>query len=153
MSVQEEREILQAPETPGRLETPVKKFDLTEVRSAIKKCVKRASGHDLIRGRILKELPDIGIRAITLIFNSFLRIGYFPGQWKVSQIIPILKPGKPAEEVTSYRPISSLPILSRLFEILFLTRIQPILHKNGLYRIISSVSDRKRYYWANPPSN
>jgi hypothetical protein len=72
-----------------------------------------------------------------------LRIGYFPGQWKVSQIIPILKPGKPAEEVMSYRPISLLPILSRLFEILFLTRIQPILHKNGLYRIISSVSDRK----------
>jgi hypothetical protein len=37
MSVEEEREILHAPETPGRLETPVKKFKLTEVRSAIKK--------------------------------------------------------------------------------------------------------------------
>jgi len=57
-----------------------------------------------------------------------LRIGYFPGQWKVSQIIPILKPGKPAEEVTSYTPISLLPILSKLFEKIFLTRIQPILH-------------------------
>jgi len=59
---------------------------------------------------------DMGIRAITQIFNSVLRAGHFPGQWKVSQIITILKPGKPAAEVTSYRPISLLPILSRLLE-------------------------------------
>jgi hypothetical protein len=35
MSVEEEQEILHALETPGQLETPVKKFKLTEVRSAI----------------------------------------------------------------------------------------------------------------------
>ena len=66
---------------------------------------------------------DIGIRAITQIFNSVLRTGYFPGQRKVSQIITVLKPGKPAEEVTSYRPINLLPILSKLSEKLFLTII------------------------------
>jgi hypothetical protein len=104
---------------------------------------KKAPGHDLITGRILKELPDIGIRAITQIFNSVLTTGYFPGQWKVSKIITILKPGKPAEEVTSYRPVNLLPILSKLFEKLFLTRIKPIIQeKNRLYQITSSVSDR-----------
>jgi len=35
MLVEEEQEILHAFETPGQLETPVKKFKLTEVRSAI----------------------------------------------------------------------------------------------------------------------
>jgi hypothetical protein len=72
----------------------------------------KAPGYDLITGRILKVLPDIGIKAITHIYNSILRNGYFLAQWKVSQIIPILKPGKPADEVTSYSPISLLPILS-----------------------------------------
>jgi hypothetical protein len=72
-------------------------------------------------------LPDIGISAITQTFTSVLRTGYFPGRWKVSQIITILKPEKPAEEVTSYRPISLLPILSKLFVKLFLTRIKPTL--------------------------
>ena len=72
-------------------------------------------------------LPDIGIRAINHIFNSVLRTGYLPGQWKFSQIITVVKPGKPAEEVTSYRPISLLPILSKLFEKIFLTRIKPTL--------------------------
>jgi hypothetical protein len=58
-----------------------------------------------------------------------LRTGYFPAQWKVSQIITILKPGKPTNEVTSYRPIILLPVLSKLFEKLFLTILQPFLHE------------------------
>jgi hypothetical protein len=57
-----------------------------------------------------------------------LRTGYLLGQWKLSQIIPLLKPGKPAAKVTSYIPISLLPFLSKLFEKLSFTRIQPILH-------------------------
>jgi hypothetical protein len=140
---EEEQEILHAPETPGQLETPVKKFKLTEVRAAIKQLrPKKAPGYDLVTGRILKELPDIGIRAITQIFNSVLRTRYFPGQRKVSQIITILKPGKPAEEAKSYRPISLLPILSELFEKIFLTRIQPTLQEKRIILITSSVSDR-----------
>jgi hypothetical protein len=37
-------------------------------------------------------------------------------QWKVAQIIMTLKPGKPADKVSSYRPISLLPIMSKVFE-------------------------------------
>jgi hypothetical protein len=37
--------------------------------------------------------------------------GYFPAQWKVAQIIFILKPGKPPNELTfSLRPIRLLPM-------------------------------------------
>ena len=90
---------------------------------------KKAPDYDLITGRILKELPEVGLRAITFIYNSVMQTGYFPAQWKVSQIITILKPGKTADEFTSYRPISLLPILSKLFEKFFLTRLQPLLHE------------------------
>jgi hypothetical protein len=80
MPEEQEREILRALGTPGRLETTVKKFKVTEVRSAIQQLRSRkAPGHQLMTGKILKELPDIGIRAITQIFNSVLRTGYFPG--------------------------------------------------------------------------
>ena len=90
------------------------------------RCVKYAGTH------LTKQCPDIGIRAITQIFNSVLRTGYLLGQWKVSKIITILKPGKPDEEVTFYRPISLLPILSKLSEKIFLTRIKPILQETGI---------------------
>jgi hypothetical protein len=92
----------------------------------------KAPRYDLITGDILKQLPRIGISAITYVFNSILRTGYFPGQWKVSQIVTIPKPGKPAEDFKSYRPISLLPILFKLFEKIFITRIHPILQSSQL---------------------
>jgi hypothetical protein len=83
----EEREILHALDTPSRLKTPVQKFKISELRTAINRLQStKAPGYDLITGRILKELPDIGIKAITLIFNSILRTGYFPGQWKFPKL-------------------------------------------------------------------
>jgi len=71
------------------------------VRVAINKLRStKASGYDLITGEILKKLPEVGLSVITYIYNSILRTGYFPGQWKVSQIVTILEPGKPAEDVS-----------------------------------------------------
>ena len=44
----------------------------------------------------------------------------------------IPKPGKPVNVVTSYRPTSLLPILSKLFEKLFLKRLKPILEEKQI---------------------
>jgi hypothetical protein len=46
---------------------------------------KKSSGYDLITSKILKELPIIGIKYLTQIFNAVLLKGYFPAQWKVVQ--------------------------------------------------------------------
>lgn len=45
-----------------------------------------------------------------------LRISYNPSIWKLSTIIVILKYNKPKYEITSYRFISLLPTLAKLFE-------------------------------------
>lgn len=42
------------------------------------------------------------------------------------------KPGKPAEDVTSYRPISLLPVPSKVLERLLLTRLMPIIEEKQL---------------------
>jgi len=44
----------------------------------------------------------------------------------------LLKPGKPPEHVTSYRPISLLPSLLKLFEKLLLKRLKPIIKARRL---------------------
>jgi hypothetical protein len=44
------------------------------------------------------------------------------------QIIMIPKPRKPANELNSYRPISLLPVTSKLFEKLLLKKIRNYLH-------------------------
>jgi hypothetical protein len=76
-------------------------------------------------------LPIIGIKYLTQLFNAVLLKGYFPAQWKVAQIILILKPGKP-NVVTFYRPISLLPIVSKVFEKLFLKRLLPMVKNKRL---------------------
>jgi hypothetical protein len=65
----------------------------------------------------------MGIKYITKLFNAALLKGYFPTQRKVAQSILILKLGKSPDELTSYRPISLLPIVSNVFEKLLLKRL------------------------------
>jgi hypothetical protein len=69
---------------------------------------------------------------LTAMFNAVIRIGYYSIQWKIAQIMMILKPGKPTEEVTPYRPIRLIPIVSRLFEKLLLTRLKPVLEEQHI---------------------
>jgi hypothetical protein len=53
-----------------------------------------------------------------------LRLTYFSILWKFAHIIMIHIAGKPPDRVTSYRPISLLRIMSKIFERILLKRIQ-----------------------------
>jgi hypothetical protein len=50
-------------------------------------------------------------------------------------IVPIHKPGKQANSPTSYRPISLLPTISKLYERILLNRIKPFLHIIPKYQL------------------
>ncbi|KAL0107445.1 hypothetical protein PUN28_015783 [Cardiocondyla obscurior] len=94
--------------------------------------LKKAPGYELITVRILKELSQKAINFITYLFNAAIRLKYFPLSWKVAQITMIPKPGKSENEIASYRPISLLPTISKLFEKLLLKRIIPIMEQAQL---------------------
>jgi hypothetical protein len=74
------------------------------------------SGYDLITGKILKELPIIAIKYINQLFSAVLLTRYLLAQWKVAQVILILKPGKPTAKLSSYRLISLIPNVSKIFK-------------------------------------
>ena len=93
---------------------------------------KKAPGFDLITGEILKQLPRKAIVKLTTLINTAFRLKYVPKLWKVAEVIMIPKPGKPPHEVTSYRPISLLPVISKLFEKLLIRRIKPIIEEKGV---------------------
>jgi hypothetical protein len=61
-----------------------------------------------------------------------LRLSYFPIIWKHAVVIVIRKVGKPKNIALSYRPISLLPTLGKLFEKLILFRIWLILHEHQI---------------------
>ena len=55
--------------------------------------------------------------------NVHIQLKYWPKSLKTAQIIMILKPGENPMDVPSYRPISLLPIISKVLEKLILRKI------------------------------
>jgi hypothetical protein len=119
---------------PHQMVLLMKKFRINEVKNIIQYKIntKKALDYDLITGKILKKLSRKGLRAITQIYNVMLQTECFPCQWKVGQNIMIVKPGKNPNDITSYRPISPLPILSKVLEKIFLKRLTSIIDERKL---------------------
>ncbi|KAL4112785.1 hypothetical protein QTP88_016514 [Uroleucon formosanum] len=85
---------------------------------------KKAPGHDHITNLMFKKLPTKGLVFMTSLFNFLLRVGHFPLSWKLATVILIKKPGKDKSNPDSYRPISLLTSLSKIFEKVIHTRLQ-----------------------------
>lgn len=97
--------------------TTIKLVQPSEIRKIINNLKKRkAPGFDNITNCLLKNLPQKAIIYITKIFNSCLLLNHFPSAWKTAKVIAIKKPGKDQSIPSSYRPISLLPSLAKLFE-------------------------------------
>lgn len=125
----ENDEIIKFLDSPIPMDVPITNFSIREVHSAINKEInqKKAPGYDQISGKMVKELSEKGKRFITYLMNALLRTCCFPKQWKMAQIILIPKPGKDINYAASYRPISLLPVMAKLFEKLLTKRLRPII--------------------------
>ena len=84
-----------------------------------------ALGPDGLSPKVLKHLGPKGIRYhnLTNIFNMSLLNTHITSIWKTGKIIPLLKPGKPVDQGTSYRPVSLLYPASRILEALLLPQV------------------------------
>jgi hypothetical protein len=94
---------------------------------------KTSPGYDLITGKILQEIPTVGTKYINQLLNASLLLEYFPNQWKVAQIVLLLKPGQPPNILTSYRPISLLSTLSNVLEKLLYHRFLPLVENQLIF--------------------
>ncbi|XP_071643014.1 uncharacterized protein [Temnothorax longispinosus] len=118
----------------------IKKFTKNDVLTTIKKLdVHKAPGYDLITAQILKQLPAEAITFLTSLFNAIFRLKTVPSQWKTALVIMILKPGKLAEDVKSYRPISLLPILSKTCQLSMVSLPEPSLMTLQSWRWIGAL--------------
>jgi hypothetical protein len=112
-------------DVPCPLFLPITPFSPAEVSAVIARLnVRKVPGYDLISGKVLQEIPPTAVVLLTTLYNSMLRLFYYPLLWKFAQIIMVTKPGKPAHDVASYRPISFLPIPTKVFEELLLKRLR-----------------------------
>ena len=66
-----------------------------------------------------------------MLFNNSLSEGIFPECFKTAKIIPIFKSGH-SNSTVNYRPISMLPVLSKIFEKLMCARLDSYLKSNDI---------------------
>ena len=72
-------------------------------------------GHDNISIRMLKICGVSVCKPLEIIFRTCLNQGKFPEEWKKANVVPVFKKGD-KQCVKNYRPVSLLPICSKIFE-------------------------------------
>lgn len=92
---------------------------------------KKASGFDGISIAMLKLCTKEVAIPLSLIFKCCLSHGIFPAQWKKANVQPVHK--KNSRQIKSnYRPISLLPICSKIFEKIIFDHMYSFLLTNKL---------------------
>jgi hypothetical protein len=87
-----------------------------EVLDQLKKLdLSKSYGPDGIPPKLLKEAGNTISKSLCTIFNRSIKKGMFPQLWKLANVHPLFKNGDPMN-ITNYRPVSVLNIVSKVFE-------------------------------------
>ena len=96
-----------------------------------------STSFDTIPVKYLKLVSEYIASPITNIINNCIKDNNFPKMWKIARISPMPKvkvPIKPSD----YRPISVLPVLSKVFERIILNRVKQFIDKHEVYQSTQS---------------
>lgn len=105
---------------------------LREMRGTLRQCKNTASGSDEVRYEMLKHLHTSALGMLLGIFNQVWLTGQYPSQWKSAHVLSFKKPGKPATEPSSYRPIALTSCIGKLMEKLIGIRLMNHIESNSL---------------------
>ena len=102
---------------------------LTDIEDEINKLdTKKANTFKNIPPKILKENSDICNDTILRIVNNGIRTSNFPDELKSADVTPIFKKGD-STDVKNYRPVSVLPVMSKIFERILQKQINEYIDK------------------------
>lgn len=109
-----------SPCDPGEIDKIIKSF-----------VTKKSSGHDGINSTLIKPISDAVSIPLTKVINLSLETGCVPEKMKIAKIIPLYK-AKNKELFTNYRPISLLPVFSKVLEKVIHKRLYSFLSRNKI---------------------
>ena len=92
----------------------------------------KAPGPDALPVVVWQQMWPTVKHWVVEIFQASLRLGYFPGAWKVAKIVVIPKGGRDSSLPKSYRPISLLATLGKVLEAVVANRISALVEKHQL---------------------
>ena len=93
---------------------------------------KNSCGYDDISSIFLKRITTSIIKPLTIAINQVLNNGIFPDKLKIAKVVPIFKSGDCAL-TNNYRPISLLPVISKVIEKIIYTQLSLYFESNKLF--------------------
>ena len=117
---------------PNRSSFFLKETEPGDFVKVINKLDVKKSGdiYDITPGNVKLTGPIVA-QCLSIIFNRCIREGIFPSAFKKAKIIPLHK-GDSVLTVSNYRPISLLPIFSKLFERVIYDQFIDYIEKNKI---------------------
>ena len=88
-------------------------------------------GSDGISFKFIKDALFVIVFYITVIINTSIITNTFPELWKVAHVTPAFKNGD-NEDASNFRPISLLPVLSKILEKIIAAQLIKYLVDNNL---------------------
>lgn len=81
--------------------------------------INKTGGNDNIKGNLIRLLAPFIAEPLSAIYNASFRTCNFPSIWKHASVTPVPKCKNPS--IKDFRPISLLPIFSKIMEKIFLS--------------------------------
>ncbi len=101
-------------------------YTIEELNEGIKNIkLGKASGLDWITAEMVHHFGPKTREWLLHLFNTCITVHRVSKTWKKAKVVALLKPGKDPKSPKSYRPISLLCTLYKLYDRLIMTRISP----------------------------
>ena len=142
------RKLKEAWQTPSVDQDLCSSFSTEEVEKAIQsQKLGKSPGPDGMHPEFYHYLHENCISWLTTFYSTCLTLKRIPKIWRKAKVVAILKPHKPADVPTSYRPVSLLCIAFKVMERLILNRIESVVdsqlpHEQAGFRAGRSTLDQ-----------
>jgi hypothetical protein len=111
---------------------PVTEAEVIGIINSLKS--KNSSGYDEISSKILKLCGSLISRPLSHVCNKSICMGIFPDRLKYATVKPLYKKGEKTN-MNSYRPVSLLPVISKVFEKTMYNRLN---HHSQIHKVLAT---------------
>jgi hypothetical protein len=109
---------------------PVDAFDIGMAIHQLN--VSKAPGHDGVSPRVIKKLHALLLLPLVILINTIFTTSTYPEHLKTAHVTGIFKESGEKTDKSNYRPISVLPVLSKVVDSIIKFQIEKFLKTNGV---------------------
>jgi hypothetical protein len=103
-----------------------------EVRSCFRKLKKKTASKSELPVKVLFDFQKYLLLPLSILFSNIMATGQIPNRFKEALVTPLYKGKGSVHDASSFRLISNLPILSKLFELILKSRVMVAVENSGL---------------------